>query len=604
LIQAPPGIRVCRSGDLDGDGDLDIVVVTSQSISVFANQGGNRNRWLDIALVARQIKGDENSASGRVNVHGVGSLLEVKTAGRYQPAVVRGQTTHFGLGRHSAADVVRVMWLNGVPQNIIQPAAERAICEQQVLTGSCPYLYAWNGRKFEFVTDLLWAAPLGLQAADGVLLPWREWEYIKIPGEKLAAKDGGYVLQITEELWEAAYLDQVKLIAVDHPGDVDIYSNEKVGPPEIAQFKIHTARDKRRPIAARNHRGRDLLPEITEEDGIYAKPFDIKLRQGLVEEHYIELDLGDVDSVGNALRGNPGAVDDVTKSTPPTERRPPLPASSDRSLQSGSNRPTKPSRITLFLTGWIYPSGTSLNVAISQNPDLPQPKPPALLVPDGSGGWREALAYMGFPGGKTKTIAVDLTGLLSQGDHRLRIATNLEFCWDQIFFTVDEPPVELRNMGLALESGDLHYRGFSTIAHNRSNGPEQFVYDEITTTAKWPPIQGRFTRFGDVVELIHQRDDRLAVLGAGDELTLRFRAPPSDPPNGWRRDFLLYSVGWDKDANLCTVAGQTVEPLPYKAMNNYPPSAGDRPPDTAQYRQYLREYQTRVQSGAFWRTLP
>jgi hypothetical protein len=451
------------------------------------------------------------------------------------------------------------MWLNGVPQNIIQPPTERAVCEQQLLTGSCPYLYTWNGNRFEFATDLLWAAPLGLQAADGVLLPSREWEYLRIPAKKLAARDGEYVLQFTEELWEAAYLDEVKLIAVDHPGDIDIYSNEKVGPAEIAQFKIHTAREKRRPLAARNPRGRDLLAELTAEDGVFAKPFDTKLRQGLVEEHYIELDLGELSADAR--------------------------------------------RVILFLTGWIYPSGTSLNVAISQNPDLTQPKPPALYVPDGAGGWREALAFMGFPGGKTKTIAVDLTGKLTKGDHRLRIATNLELYWDQIFFTVDEPAVELQHSELNLTSADLHYRGFSRIIHGNSNGPEQFLYEQVATGPRWPPMQGRFTSYGDVTELAAKRDDRMVVFGAGDELTLRFRAPRGDLPPGWKRDFLLYNVGWDKDANLCTIAGQTVEPMPFAKMHNYPPSAEDRPPDSAAYRQYLRDYQTREQPAAFWRTI-
>jgi hypothetical protein len=592
LIQAPPGVRVCRSGDLDGDGDLDIVLATASTVSVLVNQGGNQYRWLDVSLVARQIKGSETSASGRVNAHGVGSLLELRTDMRYQPAMVRGQATHFGLGRQAAADVVRVMWLNGVPQNIIQPAAERAVCEQQVLTGSCPYLYTWNGSRFEFVTDLLWASPLGLQAADGVLLPWREWEYIKVSGEKLVARDGEYTLQLTEELWEAAYVDEVKLFAVDHPADVDIYSNEKVGPAEIAQFKIHTARDKRRPVAARNHHGRDLLAELVAEDGVYARPFDDKLRQGLVEDHYIEVDLGDLDSVGNALRGVPEAADGVAKSTRPTERH------GGRSLQNDV-RP----RITLFITGWIYPSGTSLNVAISQNSDLQEPKPPALFVPDGAGGWREALAYMGFPGGKTKTITVDLTGQLTKGDYRLRIATNMELYWDQIFFTVDEPAAQLQQIELELTGAGLHFRGFSKIVHDTANGPERFLYDQFTTAPKWPPMQGRFTRFGDVTELVRQRDDRMVVFGAGDELTLRFRAPRADPPPGWKRDFLLFNVGWDKDANLCTVAGQTVEPLPFAKMRNYPPSKDDRPPDSAVYRQYLRDYQTREQSATFWRVI-
>jgi hypothetical protein len=544
--------------DLDTDGDMDIVLATSAGVRLFLNEGGNQNTWLDVSLKARQIKSGEASASGRVNADGVGSLLELKAANHYQAAVVGGQRTHFGLGERDAADVVRIVWLNGVPQNIIQPAGRRSVCELQVLTGSCPYLYTWNGTAFEFVTDLLWASPLGLQAADGVLLPWREWEYLKIPGEQMAAKNGEYVLQLTEELWEAAYFDEVKLIAVDHPADVEVYTNEKVGPPDIASFKIHTVRHKRTPVAAHNHHGRSLLSELAAADGVYAKPFDKKLRQGLAEDHYIELDLGDLHGAQHVM---------------------------------------------LFLTGWIYPGGTSLNVAISQNPDLPQPKPPSLLVPDKNGGWREAIGYTGFPGGKTKTIAIDVTDALVEGDSRLRLATNLELYWDEVFFTVDEPAAELHSTQLTLRSADLHHRGFSRIEQVSGNGPERFIYQEVTTAAKWPPMQGRFTRYGDVADLLRKRDDRLVVAGAGDEITVRFDAPAAQPPPGWKRDFILYNVGWDKDANLCTVLGKSAEPLPFAAMKSYPPGPEELPPSSEEYRRYLRDDQTRQQSEEFWRTM-
>jgi hypothetical protein len=114
-------------------------------------------------------------------------------------------------------------------------------------------------------------------------------------------------------------------------------------------------------------------------------------------------------------------------------------------------------------------------------------------------------------------------------------------------------------------------------------------------------MRGNFTRYGDVKELLTSKDDLLAVLGAGDELTLRFAVPDSPPPRGWKRDFLLYNVGWDKDCDLNTIYGETVEPLPYGTLNGYPYSADEQIRDAANYQHYLRTYQTRKQDPFdFW----
>jgi hypothetical protein len=298
-----------------------------------------------------------------------------------------------------------------------------------------------------------------------------------------------------------------------------------------------------------------VLGEISRPDGVYARAYDRKLRQGVTEESYLELDLGDV---GGA------------------------------------------EQITLFLTGWVFPSSTSINAALSQGGSLPPPKPPALLVPDGANGWKKALPFMGFPGGKTKTIAIDLSGKLAENDGRIRIATTMELFWDHIFYTVDEPPAKVSTTELPLLSADLHYRGFSRVVPDSGNGPEQFLYEEVATASKWPPMHGRFTRFGDVKALLTASDDRLLVMGAGDEATLWFAVPDAPLPTGWQRDFLLYSVGWDKDCNLMTVLGEAVEPLPFRAMRGYPWSPEEQLPDRAAY---VREFQTREQTRSFWRSL-
>jgi hypothetical protein len=118
-------------------------------------------------------------------------------------------------------------------------------------------------------------------------------------------------------------------------------------------------------------------------------------------------------------------------------------------------------------------------------------------------------------------------------------------------------------------SADLHFRGFSREYRKGGRyGPHWFEYEEVSTEPRWLPLEGTFTRFGDVQPLLLEPDDRYVVMGPGDEATIAFdaRQLPSLPP-GWRRDFLLYSVGWVKDADLNTATGNTVYPLPFHDMS-------------------------------------
>lgn len=551
--ELPSAVKQCRAADVDADGDLDLCVIGPEQISIYTNEGGNKNNWLSL----RALGTADNK--GAANHHGLGSLAELKAGSMYQAQVISEPVTHFGLGQEERASVLRMLWTDGIPQDVVEPARNQAICAKKVLGGSCPYIYTWTGDRYEFFTDCLWAAPIGLQLAEDVLAPTRSWEYLRIPGDRLKQRDGKYWLQLTEELWEAGYFDCARLITVDHPAEVEVYSNEKVGPASIAEFKLHTVTRHHRPRAARDQRGRDVLPIISERDDNYLRAFDKTIAPGLAEDHYLELDLGDLDS---------------------------------------------PKQVTLFMTGWIYPTDTSMNVALSRHPTENGPRPPSVLVPDADGQWQEAQAYMGFPGGKTKTIAVDLSNAFLTEDYRVRIATSAEIYWDEVFFTVDESPVEMQLTELVLDSADLHFRGFSRRLPARLNAPDRYDYEDVLQTPKWAPMKGNFSRYGDVRELLAEADDRMAILGSGDELTISFIAPADDPPDGWVRDFIMHNVGYDKDADLNTVYGQTVGPLPYQAMSAYPYPADEEYPSSPAHIDYLKNDQTRVlDAPKFWRRI-
>ena len=110
----------------------------------------------------------------------------------------------------------------------------------------------------------------------------------------------------------------------------------------------------------------------------------------------------------------------------------------------------------------------------------------------------------------------------------------------------------------------------------------------------WNPTPGLYTRFGDVRELLTQVDDRFVIMGSGDEIKMLFEAsslPPLRP--GHRRDYLLLVDGWAKDRDPNTAHSQTVEPLPFHAMSQYPYFEDERYPESPAHLRYRKEYNTR-----------
>jgi Tfp pilus assembly protein PilF len=535
--------------DIGGDGDLDLLVASTGGVRLLRNDGGNANLSMQVQLIGLR------TGSGKNNDFGIGAKVEVRSAELHQTRVVTSRITHFGLGPHLKADVVRVEWPNGVPQTVYFPGTDQDVLENEVLKGSCAFLYSWDGKGFRFVTDVMWRSalgmPLGILGSNTAYAPaGASQEFLRIPASALQPHDGKYVVQLTEELWETAYADHIKLLAVDHPDSVDVFVDERFVPPGSVEMRVFHVTHAQLPRTAVDDRGNDLLPALREKDDVYVSNLTPLQYQGLVEPHDLIMDLG------------PEAGRDST---------------------------------FLFLQGWIYPTDASINVALSQQSRV-KPMMPALDVRDARGQWTTAITNLGFPSGKDKTIVVDLSGKFPTADHHVRIRTNLQIYWDHAFIARDAQGTAVRTTSLRAVSANLHFRGYSrTYRKGGRYGPWWFDYDSVSTQSPWRPIEGAFTRFGDVLPLLEESDDMFIIMAPGDETTLQFDASSAAKlPAGWTRDFLLYTDGWIKDSDLNTAFGTTVGPLPFHAIHDYPYGAGDSYPTDAAHQRYLREYNTRI----------
>jgi hypothetical protein len=250
-------------------------------------------------------------------------------------------------------------------------------------------------------------------------------------------------------------------------------------------------------------------------------------------------------------------------------------------------------KAALVLNGWVdWADGSTFLAAAQAHRDLVFPY---LQVKDAAGNWKTVIDDMGIPSGKPKTMAVDLTGKFLSPSREVRIVTNLCVYWDEIYLFENNVPPATRLTEIPMTSADLHFRGFSraTIQPERKQ-PESFDYQTTASTTMWNPTPGNYTRYGSVDGLLREIDDRMAILGSGDEIRMRFRAVGLPAlPVGWRRDYLLLVDGWAKDADANTAFSQSVLPLPFHAMTVYPYPAGEHYPEDEVHRAYLREYLTR-----------
>ena len=530
------------AADFDGDGDTDLVTSADAGLRFWRNDGGNANLQLKLRL-----------AGNRSNTSSLGVRVEVLAGDWRTSRTVRRLPLEIGVGQHRQLDALKVHWFDLSTAQVDVPVGRDVltVTEPTLPSGSCPYLYAWNGQGFAFVTDILGSAPLGLPQNEHRYVPADSEELLALGDEtKFPPRNGAYEIRITDELREVLYLDEAHLIAVDHPRGTVVFPTSKMhAAPPFPAHELWTLRPLGPPRRAVRSDGLDVTAALVRVDQQMASPVRLRRPQlrGLAEPFAVTLDFG------------------------------PLPV-------------TRP--LVLALTGWLHFGGGMANIAGSIDPTLPFPFP-VLEAELADGTWQRVDVDVGTPAGKTKTILVDLEHKLPAGTQRLRLSTAFEIHWDCVLLCENAGAAGTRAYDLPAQRSDLHGRGYGRFADLPPSLPLTPIYADVAPTPPWDRTPaGWFTRYGPAGDLVARRDDQLVLLAGGDELALSFDAARLPPPApGQARDFFLHVVGWDKDADFHIGEGWQLGPLPFQGMDDQ--AYGHEPRPSRIDDSWIKAYNTR-----------
>ena len=541
----PSDIDSVAFGDLDGDADVDgLVLLANGELRCWRNQGGNTHKAIHVRL------------QGRVsNAGGVGAKVELRAGSLRQRVETTAVTPAlgppeilFGLGARRVADVVRVIWPSGTLQaETISDTGLVTVTELDRKPSSCPYLYVWNGSRFEFVTDFMGGGEVGYWIRPGVWNTPDPDEYVRIPPGRLQPRGSRYEIRVTNELEEAVFVDHLQLVAIDHDEDVGVFPNEGLGASGSGRFPPTRVRAARPPIAAADGHGRDVLSRLSLLDRQYVDGFPLLDIRGYAEPHELRFDIG------------PGAAD-----------------------------------VIVLATGWTDYAFSSDNLAAHQRGlEL---HPPVLEVMSAPGQWR-TIENIGIPVGRPQTLAIHLRGKLRPGERQMRIRTNMRVYWDQILVDRSGGDKPIRVTRLHPVEANLRGRGFSAEVSPDGRQPFTYDYERVSRLSPWKTMIGHYTKEGDVRELLKSVDDMFVIARPGDEIALAFDrdALPALAP-GQSRTFLLYADGFSKEMDITSASPHTVEPLPFHGMRSYPYASDQRYPASAAHLDYRTRYNTRIVS--------
>ncbi len=507
------------------------------------------------AFVTMSFTGKHDAAETmRSNMSGIGTQVGVRFGSRWARAnthknsSLRGynlQPLAIGLNGQDAADFVEIEWSDGVYQTELDVPVKNSvtIAEEQRQLGSCPVLFAWNGEKFDFVTDILGVGAQGFLVEPGTIMPPRPWEYVPFGPGMLKPADGRFKFKLTEPMEENSYIDSMHLTAYDVPQGWDLIVDERMatGAPEVTG-EVFFYQTSLSPAAALNSKGLDVLGEVKNQDQV-AMPLDD------IDARYIGL-LEDVETLElqfeQALDHNDGM---------------PILAA-----ESWVELPYSQTHFAAWQAGKTFRS-VSLEAKSAQ------------------GEWQMVYPEFGIPAGMPRTMALPLQDLPA-GTTGLRLSWNRQIYWDRIRVVfADTPPEKIITRELSPKLATVAKSGFSKRVNHPQRRPE-YLYQQRTPFGDVKYPTGMYTNIGEMTELIDAADDALAIIGPGEEIHVEFDAPENPAPE-MQRWYVLETKGWAKDKDMYTATGSFVEPLPRAH-----PDA-----DPALRMELHQQYNTRFQSG-------
>ncbi|HLK05334.1 MAG TPA: FG-GAP-like repeat-containing protein [Candidatus Acidoferrum sp.] len=545
--------RAIVAADLRANGETDLVITQEGGAPVLLkSEGAAANNWMLIDLKA--LNDNKSGIGTKVEVFAGPMVQKWEAAGASGYLGQSAPMLHVGLGNQKEADVVRLLWPTGVPQDEIKLAAKKTqvLAELDRHGSSCPVLFSWNGKEYEFIADMIGPGVVGHWIAPGERDVPDPTEYLKVSAKSVKERDGKLSFRFMEPMEETVYLDQVKLLAIDHPATYDVFPNERFASnPPFPEFRVIASRGSLPPVGAWDDKGNDVLSLLAAADRKYVTSFDELPFAGFAKLHWVELDLGKWDEA-------------------------------------------KPLR--LIADGYTdYFTATSMYAADQAGIKV---IPPYVEAQDAAGNWKRVIEDMGFPAGLHRTMVADLSGKLPAGTRRIRIVTNLKIYWDAMRIDQTGDARDARVQEVPLATANLAFMGYPKETRLTPASDTKYSWSARSMTGPYTRAAGNYTRYGDVKSLLKNADDRFVIFSSGEGLKLDFDSSGLKPlPAGWVRDYFFYADGFEKDMDFYAAHAFTVEPLPKHGMKPYPYPDGEAYPEDAEHQKYQLDYNTRARSG-------